>query len=64
MVAWGLIKDLFIVDATVSAAKKSCHHRYQSAIELATTSSYVLDRMNMPLLLSYMYTGSTPMKPH
>ena len=57
----GFDKDLFIVDATVSAAKKKAATTdTKSAIELATTDSYVLDPYEYAAALSYMYTGSTP----
>lgn len=57
----GFDKDLFIVDATVSAAKKKAlTSTTKSAIELASTDSYVLDPYEYAAALSYMYTGSTP----
>jgi hypothetical protein len=57
----GFDKDLFIVDATVSAARKKATTAVtQSAIELAASDAYVLDPFEYAAALSYMYTGSTP----
>lgn len=57
----GLDKDLYVVDAMVSAAKKkTTTTEVKSAIELAASTSFVLDPYEYASAISYMYTGSLP----
>ncbi len=56
----GFDKDLLVIDATVSAATKKVSTAAKSAVDLATTDSFVLDPYEYASALSYMYTGSLP----